>query len=67
MVHQIMLLQIELKSGYIATHIAENGFSPAWSNGLCILFQIFLHEMCNVHETNFAKFDIALLKFQNLL
>ena len=23
MVHQIMLLQIELKSGYIATHITE--------------------------------------------
>ena len=29
MVHQIMLLQIELKSGYIATHITGNGFSPA--------------------------------------
>ena len=35
MVHQIMLLRVALKSGYIATQIAENGFSPAWSSGIC--------------------------------
>jgi len=30
-----MLLRVALKSGYIATQIAENGFSPAWSSGIC--------------------------------
>jgi len=35
MVHQIMLLWVALKSGYIATRIAENGFSPAWSSRIC--------------------------------
>ena len=38
MVHQIMLLQIELKSSYIATHITENGFSPTSSSRICFLF-----------------------------
>jgi len=35
MVHQIILPQVALKSGYIATQIAENSFSPAWSSRIC--------------------------------
>ena len=49
MVHQNMLLQVALKSGYIATQIAENGFSPAWSSGICSFRFFFALATC--HKT----------------
>jgi len=47
MVHQIMLLRVALKSGYIATQIAENGFSPAWSSGICSFRFFFALATCH--------------------
>ena len=41
MVHQIMLLQIELKSGYIATHITE--MASLLHGAVEYAFQGFLH------------------------
>ena len=49
MVHQIMLLRVALKSGYIATQIAENGFSPAWSSRICSFRFFFALATC--HKT----------------
>jgi len=49
MFHQIIFPQVALKSGYIATQIAENGFSPAWSSGICSFRFFFALATC--HKT----------------
>ena len=49
MVQQIMLLRVFLTSGYIATQIAANGFSPAWSSGICSFRLFFALATC--HKT----------------
>merc|ERR1719319_143187 len=44
-----MLLRVALNSGYIGTQIAENGFSPAWSSGICSFRFFFALRTC--HKT----------------